>query len=79
MTLLGKNIGLWKLAEVYLWSTCATATGAIDDGSALQAHGWFESTDRTATLESLSACAQRPATRLPLVGDISLAREGIVS
>ena len=60
MTTLGKNIGLWKLAEGYLWSTCATATGAIDDGSALQAHGWFESTDRTATLESLSACAQRP-------------------
>ena len=45
MRLLRKTIGLWKLAEVYLWSVSATATEATGDSRAPQAHVSFESSD----------------------------------
>jgi hypothetical protein len=74
-----KNIRLWELAEVYLWSACAIATGSSDDSSARQAHVSGEITERTATLAFVSRGAQRSESRSPLFGDIWLPREGVVS
>lgn len=79
MRLLQKNIGIGELAEVYLWSACATAMEAIDDSSAPQARASFESAPSTAAFESVAGGAPRSVSCPPLLGAISLAREGIVS
>jgi len=79
MKLSRKSLSLWELAEVYLWSACATASRASEDSSASQAHVSREITERTPTLEFVPRSAQRSATRPPLFDDISLAPEGLVS